>query len=332
MVKMYDLNLALFDGAPNTNVTTQTGSGKDLSPEMKTFYDKTLITLAEGSLVHDQFAQKKPIPKNGGKTIEFRKFNQLPKLTTPLTEGVTPDGQSISVTKQEATVSQYGGYATLSDMLELTAIDNIIVEATKAIASQAGRSLDTITREVLCGGTNVVYSGGKSARSALDATCVIKAADIKKAKTILERQDAPMIGDSYVCIIHPDVASDLMDDPKWVDADNYQQKGNLFKGEIGMLYGVRFVKSTNAKIFGGAGASGLNVYATIVLGEGAYGTTEIEGGGLQHFVKQKGSGGTTDPIDQRSTVGWKATKVTERLIEQYMVRIESTSTYNGDAN
>ena len=136
--------LDLFDG--KTNTTTQTGSGQDLSGEMKTYYSDYLIDLAEPELVHDQFGQKHPIPRNGGKTIEFRKYDSLPKMLTALTEGVTPDGQKLSMSTITATVAQYGGYVEMSDMLLLTAIDNNLVQATRQLASQAGRTLDTITR------------------------------------------------------------------------------------------------------------------------------------------------------------------------------------------
>lgn len=145
--------LNLFDAVINT--TGSNTSGNDLSGEMKTFYSDYLIDMAEPELVHDQFGQKHPIPKNGGKTIEFRKYDPLPKATTPLTEGVTPTGQKLNMGVITATVAQYGGFIELSDILLLTAIDNNLVQATKLLGSQAGRTLDTITREVLNGGTNV---------------------------------------------------------------------------------------------------------------------------------------------------------------------------------
>ena len=128
-----------------------------LSPEMKTFYDMTLIDEASANLVHDQFGQKRPIPAHGGKTIEFRKFAPLAKAMTPLTEGVTPDGKSLTVSTVTATVSQYGDYITQSDVLELTALDNTILEATKLLGRQAGITLDTVVRNVLQSGTNVTY-------------------------------------------------------------------------------------------------------------------------------------------------------------------------------
>ena len=76
----------------------------------------------------------------------------------------------------------------------------------------------------------------------------------------------------------------------------------------------------------------LHLSRGIVLGDDAYGITEVEGGGLKHIIKQLGSAGTADALDQRATVGWKAVKTAERLVENYMVRIESCASTNGKAN
>ena len=299
-----------------------------LSVEMKTFYDMTLIDEAQASLVHDQFAQKRPIPKNSGKTIEFRKFASLPKALTPLTEGVTPDGKSLNVTAITATVAQYGDYITQSDVLELTTIDNTIVEATKLLGRQAGLTLDTITRNVLQSGTNVTYcpkvaaDGTETAvtsRAGLDNTCQLTVKVIQQVVAKLRAQNAPTIGGKYVAIIHPYVAYDLMRDPEWIEAHKYAKPENLYEGEIGEVAGVRFVQTTEAKIYDGG------VFGSLFMGEGAYGVTEITGGGLQTIVKQKGSAGTADPLDQRSSVGWKAIKTAELLIPNYLVRVESKS-------
>ena len=134
-----NFNIQLF--AENLNTTAT------MSKEMKTFYEKRLIDQAEPRLVHDQFADYYPVPQNGGKTIEFRKYDSLPKADTPLTEGVTPNAQALTVTPLTATVKQYGGWAAITDVLQLTAIDNNLTMATKLLGAQAGRTLDTITRE-----------------------------------------------------------------------------------------------------------------------------------------------------------------------------------------
>ena len=320
--------LNLFDG--NTNVTTDAG----LSDEMKTYYSTYLIRLAEPLLVHDQFGQKHPIPKNGGKQIEFRKYDSLPKALTPLTEGVTPNGQKLTMDTITATVVQYGGYVELSDILMLTAIDNNLMEATRLIADQASKTLDTVTREVLNGGTNVQYAEGQvSARNALvggqeTGNHYLTIDAVRKAVRFLKVMNARRINGDYVGIIHPDVAYDLMSDPKWVNVKTYSDPSGIYNGEIGKIEGVRFVETSEAKVFTGEGASGRDVYSTLVMGADAYGVTEITDGGLQHIVKQLGSAGTADPLNQRATCGWKATKVAERLVEQYLVRIETASTFN----
>ena len=327
--KKFALNLQLFN---NTNVTTAATEGNNLSVEMKTFYSDYLIDNAKALLVHDQFGQKHPIPKNGGKTIEFRKYSPFAKALTPITEGVTPDGHKLNVTNLTATVAQYGDYVELSDVLLLTAIDNNLVEATKLCGNQAGETLDTVTREVLVGGTNVQYSGGVSDRSALGADNKLTVDDCFKAARFLKTQKAKKIDGYYVAIIHPDVAYDLMRSEDWVNAVQYAGSSQLFEGEIGRVAGIRFVETTEAKIFEKAGSGSKDVYATLVLGENAYGVTEIEGGGLQHIVKQLGSAGTADPLNQRATVGWKAIKTAERLVEGYMIRIESCSTFDSGSN
>ena len=329
--KTMKLDLQMFATASTQNQNATSASG--MSAEMKTFYEKRLIDQAEPALVHDQFGDPYPIPANGGKNIEFRKYDSLPKATTPLTEGVTPDGQTMNVSTVTAEVKQYGGWVPITDTLQLTSIDNNILQATKIIASQAGRTLDTIVRDVLAGGTNVIYApkigeGGVetavTSRATLDATCQLTSDLIARAATQLKAMNADPIGTSFVGIIHPYVAYELRRDPDWIDVHKYAQPDEIYNGEIGTLHGVRFVETSEAKIWKGTGCpAGLAVFSTLILGAHAYGSTEIEGGGLEHIVKQLGYG--DDPLNQRASVGWKAHKTAERLVEQYMVRIESCS-------
>jgi len=307
------------------NYNVQTTGSAGMSPELRTFYDKQLIENAKPILVHNQFGQKRPIPKGEGQTINFRKFSPLPKATTPLTEGVTPDGRSVTITQKTARVAQYGDYITVSDVLELTAPDRVIVENNKLLGVQAGETLDAVTAAVLNAGTNVQLVGGAESRGDISKASVLTVDEIKKAVTTLKKMKARPIDGSFVAIIHPTVAYDLMSDPEWVNVKNYDSK-DLYNGEIGKLYGVRFVETTEAKVFAGAGADGANVYSTLVLGADAYGVTEVTGGGLRMIAKSKGSAGTADPLDQRSTQGWKATHVAEILTEEFMVRIESGAT------
>ena len=206
--KKFALNLQLFN--EDINLTTSATPGNDLSPQMRTFYSDYLLDNAKPYLVHDQFGQKHPIPKNGGKTIQFRKYSPFAKALTPLQEGVTPNGTPLDNTTITAEVNQYGAYTRVSDVLTLTAVDNQIAEANVLLGNQAGETLDTITREVLVGGKNVQYAGGVSARSELSADNKLSVEECFKAARFLKTQKAKKIGGYYVAIIHPDVAYDLM--------------------------------------------------------------------------------------------------------------------------
>lgn len=324
-------NAQLFADDENANKpvlnTTDT-----LSNDMKQYYSDYLIDNAQPELIHAQFGVKVPIPQGNGKTVIFRKYKPY-ENAAELQEGVTPTGHSLTVTQENATVKQFGDYTTISDMVKLTAIDNNIAEAAELHGAQAGKTIDNIIRDTLAGVTNVQFANGEVAETNKlvggkeSGNHYLTVAAVKRAVRCLKKQNAPKINGSYVGIIHPDVAFDLMNDPEWIDAHKYASPEELYNGEIGKIAGVRFVETTEAKIFYGAGSEGRDVYVTFVLGDKAYGVTEISGGGIQHIFKPLGSGGTSDPLDQRSTAGWKATIAAALLVPEYIVRIETTSTF-----
>ena len=244
----------LFLHALNTNITGDSG----MSAEMKTYYDKVLLDNAYPLLVHNRYGQKRNIPKHGGKIIEFRKMTPFAKITTALSEAVVPNGQKLETTSINATVSQYGGFFTYSDVLEVTTIDPVLQEGVKLLGEQSGESIDTLTREILVGGTNVLYGDGSVASrkllTAFDATranndyatCEV----VRRANLILRNNKAKGIeGGDFVCIISPEIEYSLKRDSEWVDARKYQNSEALMDGEVGRIDGCRFVISTEAKIF-----------------------------------------------------------------------------------
>lgn len=338
MENLRTMNLHLFDANVQTTLTNNTGNS--LRPEMKTFYDTALIEMAGPELVHAQFAKKVPLPKGKGKNVEWRKWTHFPKATTPLTEGVTPNGNNLNITTIEKQVSQYGDYTTLSDFLEMTAIDNVILETTSLHGKNAGLTLDTICRNEIVAGTNVRYapkvvSGAATevtSRADLDTTALLTPDLVAKAAADLKGNNAPKIDGYYVAIIHPYVAYDLMRHEEWIDAAHYAGSTQLFEGEIGKLYGVRFVETTEAKVWkDDTCPKDTAVFATLFIGKEPYGDIDLQGGGLEVIVKQKGSAGSADPLDQRSTIGWKATYATKILIPEYIVRVETCSAYSQTA-
>lgn len=306
--------------AVDYNVQTTTSTG--LTSQQREFFDKQLLENAKPKLVHNQFGQKRNIPKNSGQTINFRRFSPLPAATTPLTEGVTPNGRSLEITDVVATVKQYGDYIMTSDILDLTGPEMVkkTTELNKLLGDQAGRTLDSVTAAVLAGGTNVQFANGATGKADVGKDDVLTVDEIKRAVATLRKMNAPTIDGSYVAIIHPTVAYDIMSDEEWIGVKNYDS-GDLYKGELGMLYGVRFFDSSEAFVETGAGASGADVYHTIVLGADAYGVTEVEGGGLKMITQAP-----VDPLHQRSTQGWKAIHTAEILTEEFMVNIYSGAT------
>ena len=143
--------------------------------------------------------------------------------------------------------------------------------------------------------------------------------------------NADPIGDSYIAIIHPYAAYDLKTSKEFIEVHKYADPEAMFRGEIGKLGNIRFIETSEAKIWKDATCpAGLAVFGTLVLGAHAYGVTELEGGGLEHIVKQLGYG--DDPLNQRASVGWKGMRAAERLVEQYMIRIESVSSYSASAS
>lgn len=298
-----------------------------LPTEIKTFYDRNLLERAVPRFVHGQFGQERPLSKSNGKTIEFRRFSNLAAATTALTEGTTPAGSNLSVTAITATISQYGDFVTGSDMLDLTAIDPILTETTDIQGDQSGDTMDIIVREILNAGTNVQYANNRVSRVTVAATDVLTVLEVRKAVRTLKRANARPMGDgNYVAVVHPDTCFDLMGDSAWVNAAQYAGSGQIFAGEIGRIHGVRFVETTNAKKFAGAGAAGVDVFSTLFFGMNAYGIVPLEGQNLSTYFKPVGSSGSADPLNQRWSMGWKVAFTAQILNQTYMLRLEHGAT------
>ncbi len=305
-----------------------------LSSTMKTYYDTELLENAKTEFIHEQFARKQNLPKGRGKSVEWRKWNTLEDATA-LTEGVIPTGQKMGQSSMTQAITQYGTYVTVSDQLELHAIDDVILGATEELGASAGSTQDKLVRDAIAAGTNVQYcdtvTNGTptevTSRAGLTVDAKLTPTEVNKAVTTLKKLKAPKIGGKYVAIIHPSVAFDLRESDEWIEAHKYASVTELFNGEIGELHGCRFVESTEAKVWTGDGCpSGLAVYATTFLGKDAYGTIDPEGGNLEMIIKDKSQVG--GPLNQFSTLGYKFSGATRILYQDRMVRVESCSAYS----
>lgn len=314
----------------NTTGGINTGTGS-VATKPAAFYDKTLLkVLRQRSFDHAKFAQQRPMPKNSGDTINFRKITKLSPALTPLTEGVTPDGSTASVSAISATTEQLGDYMLFSDVVDFQQIDPIITEYTVEQGHQAGETKDIKVRDELHGGSNVYYAAGRTSRSTLAAGDIPTINDFRKMVLDMKKNHVkPLANGKYVAFITPETAFDLMDDPKFEKAYEIGQNNKPFvEGEIADVYGIKFIELVNAKTFDGAGATGENVHSSVLLGAGAYGITKIAGeGDVKSIVKGLGSSGTEDPLNQRQSIGWKINAfVAKRLEEQAIARYESVPT------
>nr|DAG44191.1 MAG TPA: major capsid protein [Caudoviricetes sp.] len=303
----------------NTNMTTSTG----LTPGMQTYYNRELLRTFEPNLVHLQFGENYRMPMNSGITMNMRKMIPVAAKTTALEEGNPGDGKMLAEVAVTTTIQQFGDYARCSDWLDMVHLDENITRRVQRFGDAGARSVDALVRDELATCTNVIYAGGKTARAQLTAADKLTSRELRKAVRTLKKNLAEKFNGYYVAIVGPDTVYDLQEDDAWVKVSEYQDKENIYTGEVGRLFGIRFVESTEAKIFEGAGASSADVASVIVLGRYAYGLTSLKGNKPRVVVKTAGSAGTADPLDQISTVGWKLDGFAAKLLQpEFAVRIE----------
>ena len=311
--------------AYNTTLTTNKTTTSALEPGMQTYYNRELLRTFEPELVHLQFGDEYRMPMNNGLIMNMRKI--VPLATdvdgAKLTEGQPGDGKSLAETEVTVQLEQYGEYARTTDKLDMAHLDLNILRKTKLFADSGARTIDAVVREELATCSNVIYANGKTARNALTATDKLTTKDLRKAVRTLKKAHAQTLGGYYIAIVGPDTYYDLQDDEAFVAVSRYQDKEAVYTGEIGRLFGVRIVQSTEAKIFENAGASSADVASIIVLGQYAYGYTSWKGAKPRVIVKPVGSAGTNDPLDQISTIGWKMDGFGVKMLQpEYAVRIE----------
>lgn len=221
-----------------------------VSPAVRSYYSRKLEQNIKKKLVHLKDLQTRPLPSNNSRTVVFRRMIPFAPTTEPLEEGVTPAGLSLAQTSWTATIKPYGKHVELTDEMDWVTLDNMQREAAKLLADQATESIDLIARNALHSGLNVIYAGGNTARADLEATDVLTAALVKSAVTGLKKRYAKRFPDGYYHgIMDPDTYSDITDDDLWLDKSKYQDKRAIEDYELGILYGVKFFETPEAKTF-----------------------------------------------------------------------------------
>lgn len=313
------------------------------------FYDRNLLERTiQPALLYAKFGQLRPLPKNMGDKINFRRYGSLAVNTTQLTEGTTPAGKQLSSTEISATMGQYGDFVTITDVLMDQGLDPILVEAGEILGDQAGLSMDTIYRAVLMAGTSVQYADGVAGRTSIIKT--IQDTDIQLVVRNLEQSNARKIRSmnvagvkiattpiraGFIGITHTDCRQDLEGLSGFIPVEKYSSQKDVMEEEIGEYKGVRFIGTTNAGVVEDAGGTAVtndlvyttantacDVYQTLILAKDAYGIVPLQKGNIENIIKKAKDSGTEDPLNQRSTSGWKTYTTAKILNDNYMYRIE----------
>lgn len=298
--------------ATKTQVITNVENHNQLSAEDKTFYERTLLERLLPQLNFYKDAQKKKLPKNQGRTMNFRKFNSLTAPSASLTEGVTPDGNDLDITTITAVVAQEGDYVLISDLIQMTGIDPVLTETSELLGEEAGVVIDNRIQTAISKGTNVYFAGGATTRAGLETaeTKHLTADDIKKIVRKLKNANAKRFSDGFYHMqVDPDIAYDLMSDSAWIDVSKYAKPEQMVKGELGKMHGMKFFETTNLSVVDSSATAGtkISVHLAYAYGKDSYACVELDSGAgkPEIIVKPNGSAGSTDPLNQRASAGWK---------------------------
>lgn len=319
----------------------------DISPRTAAYAEKELLKRGLPFLVLEKFGQAKPLPENSTKVMKFRRYNALPNTPQALTEGVTPTGQTLTVTDVTATLAQYGDRVTITDVILDTHEDQTLNEAVNLLGEQAAQMIEKMRFGVLKAGTNVLFANG-AARAAVNTAISINLQ--RRAVRALKRQNARFItsivrstpsygtenvAPGYVALIHPDLEADVRQLTGFVPAEKY---GSMtpWENELGKCEDVRYVSSTIFEPWADAGGakgtmlstSGTNadVYPVLFVGRDAYAIVALKGMFALTPMVVNPKPSDSDPLAQRGHVGWKAMQTAVILNDSFMIRAEVAAT------
>jgi N4-gp56 family major capsid protein len=235
--------MAVFD---NLNASSSTG----VAPSVTEYHQRALLKNIRDEMLYMRDLRKVALPAHNGKVVQFRRVRPFGPVSEPLKEGVTPDGQTLTMEDLWVSIKPYGRHLEMTDEINWALIDDVHVMANEEMSAQAALTVDTVARDELMAGLNVLRPNAKATRAAIAAADVLDFATVKQAVLTLKRNKARRFADGmYHAIVGPDTVFDLTNDPNWIDISKYQDKSMIQKYEIGTIYGVRFFETTNAAVF-----------------------------------------------------------------------------------
>lgn len=324
------------------------GTPGELNPPLGTiaanhkFFVAEFIKIANPKLVYDMFGTPADISPNNSNIIVFNKILKLSTLeSSPLVEGVTPTEQQFQLQRLEKPINQYGGFATTTDRLEEESINNVTSQFNMRIAEQGAETMNKVVRDDLTGGINVRYNGGVATRDLITAAG-IAAADYTFMFRAFKNEDVdpirPMttgstnIGTSPTRETYPVIVPweatgflEALDDGNgqtFKPTESYASQRSTWTNEYGTFKQFAFIGNNQTSTVTNAAGTPQEISLSLVFGKDAYHTTKIGASDVEVIIKPLGSGGTNDPLNQRSTIGWKAKKGAVIVQPTYMFRHE----------
>jgi len=282
------------------------------------YYERKLLQFVRQNLPLLNYGQKFMMPLNSGRQAVFTRFQLLPIVSTPLTFQPTPAGTPITDQQVTVQIDEYGNYIALDEFTDITSFTPIMDAAIELLAYNAQQSLHTVAMNVLAAGTNVIYAGGQTSRSALTGSYPLTTQNIIQASNLLMDANIPTFPDGYyVCFIHPDKIMNLFTAEQLIQL-SMTKRGPIEKGYIGEFAGVKFIVSTAMPIVpNGNSTTPANVYQTLVVGFNGYGLVDLDGNTVQTVYTN------VDPLGRVKNVGWRAYFGCTILYQPAVVRIES---------
>jgi hypothetical protein len=321
--------------------------GLSVEDQLATF-SKRLISRFRAKPTFAQFGKQDGIPVNGGRGISFRGLTTIypagnagsaaaASAPSALTEG-TP-GAAIDATWRQvvATVNQYGQYLQVTDVAALQALDKVVPEYVEAFGESMRDAIDLVTRDILVAGTNVQYASIATTRggaSGVGSGMRLTLAELREAKRTLLKNNAPghpSAAGKYVVATDPASLYDLESDSNITNIWQYAGDRGVSSNQLfdtmfqDLPLGFRLYITTNTRVFPAAGLSSADIHATLVFGDEWFATAKYDAMAAEVIVKERGSGGTSDPLNQLATVGWKASWTAAILTQANGVRIEHSA-------
>jgi len=296
-------------------------------------FDRIAYFALRSELLFDQAADVQPTAQSmPGTGVTFTIFNDLSAATSTLNEVTDVPPAAMSDSQVTVTLNEYGNAVITTAKLRGTAYLDVDAVAANVVGYNAGDSIDQIVRDVLAGGSNVVYAGGgsttPSSRATVEAEDIIEANDVRKVTAQLRKANAATFNGLYMGFIHPDVSYDLRKETgaaSWRDPHVYQDTAGIYNGEIGAFEGVRFIETPRAKIFEDAGdGDTVDVYCTHIMGRQALAKAHSASDG-NGSVPRIVRGPVVDTLARLQPIGWYWLGGYGRFREASLRRIESSS-------